>query len=116
MLLHRPSSINAMPKNAVILFSGGLDSSTVLSYAKQQGFVCHALTFAYGQKHLSEIAAATRVAAHLGVTHHHLIELNPMMFAPSALTPHAHKMPDDANEGATPVTYVPARNTIFLAI
>jgi len=103
---------------AVILFSGGLDSSTVLACAKSQGFECYPISFHYGQKHSAELAAARRIAEKEALTHH-IIELAPSMFGRSALTDESITVEDAAYlspEEKIPNTYVPARNTIFLAI
>jgi 7-cyano-7-deazaguanine synthase len=101
-------------KKAVILLSGGLDSVTTLVLAQQQGFECHALSLAYGQRHNAELEAAKRIAAHYGVEHKVLpIALDAI--GGSALTDAAIAVPDHASEGI-PVTYVPARNTVFLAL
>lgn len=103
---------------AVVLLSGGLDSSTTLAMAKHQGFDPYALTFRYGQKHEIEIEAARRVAEHLGVAQHIIAEIDLRLFGGSALTdklevPKSRKM-DEISRGI-PITYVPARNTIFLS-
>ncbi len=106
------------PSPAVVLLSGGLDSSTTLAIAQDQGFACHALSFEYGQRHRFELDAARRVVEHLGIVEHELIKLDPTAFAGSALTDEI-EVPKDrpAYEmtGEIPTTYVPARNTIFLA-
>jgi len=106
-----------MPK-AVCLLSGGLDSSTCLALARQQGFECYALSFDYGQRHRIEIEAAARVAAALGATRHVTLKIDLRAFGGSALTddiavPKGRSV-ESMGEGI-PVTYVPARNTIFLA-
>jgi 7-cyano-7-deazaguanine synthase len=103
---------------AVCLLSGGLDSSTCLALARQQGFDCYALSFDYGQRHRIEIDAAARVAAALGATRHVTLKIDLRAFGGSALTddiavPKGRSM-ESMGEGI-PVTYVPARNTIFLA-
>jgi 7-cyano-7-deazaguanine synthase len=103
---------------AVILLSGGLDSATTLAIAKAAGFACHALSFRYGQRHLIELAAAERVAASLGVHSHRTIEIDLRQFGGSALTSDiaVPKQESAAQIGAgIPITYVPARNTIFLS-
>ena len=103
-------------KKAVILLSGGLDSTTCLAIAKSQGFDCYALTFNYGQKQNIELTAAKTIAASQAVKDHKIIDLPIGQFGGSALTDGAIAVPDyNANSGI-PVTYVPARNTIFLAI
>jgi 7-cyano-7-deazaguanine synthase len=109
----------ADPKPAVVLLSGGLDSATALAVARRDGFACHALTIAYGQRHAVELEAAGRVAAALGAVEHRTIHLDLRAFGGSALTADI-AVPRDrgADEMASgiPVTYVPARNTVFLAL
>ncbi len=103
---------------AVILLSGGLDSTTTLAIAKQQGFACYGLTIAYGQRHAVEIDAARHIARHLGVCGHIVLPIDLRQFGGSALTdnlPVPKDRPFDAMEQEIPVTYVPARNTIFLS-
>lgn len=100
---------------AVILLSGGLDSATCLALAREQGYDCHALSLDYGQRHSAELAAARRVAQSLGVREHKVIRLDLGGIGGSALTDPAIDVPDTPAEGI-PVTYVPARNTIFLAL
>ncbi|OHB78114.1 MAG: 7-cyano-7-deazaguanine synthase QueC [Planctomycetes bacterium RBG_16_55_9] len=106
-------------KRAIVLLSGGLDSATTLALARREGFRCYALTFAYGQRHRREIEAAKRVAKSLGVAEHRVINIDLAAFGGSALTDLAIDVPKDgANLGTPagiPVTYVPARNTIFLS-
>ncbi len=102
-------------KKAVVLVSGGLDSATVLAMAKQQGFECYALSFDYGQRHRSELQAAARVAAAAGCSDHRFIQLDLRAIGGSALTDDAIQVPESPTEGI-PVTYVPARNTVFLSI
>ena len=102
-------------KKAVVLLSGGLDSATVLAVAIRDGFSCHALSFAYGQRHRAELAAAARVARALGAVEHKTVDLNLSAIGGSALTDSRIPVPDHPSEGI-PVTYVPARNTIFLAV
>jgi 7-cyano-7-deazaguanine synthase len=104
---------------AVVLLSGGLDSATVLAVARRDGFRCHALTIAYGQRHAAELAAARRVAAALGAIEQRIIELDLRAFGGSALTadlPVPHDRSLEAMRTDIPITYVPARNTIFLAL
>lgn len=103
---------------AVVLLSGGLDSTTVLAIAKHQGFEPHALSFDYGQRHGIELKAAQRVARSMGVSNHIVTTINLRSFGGSALTadiavPH-HESIEELSE-AIPITYVPARNTIFLS-
>jgi 7-cyano-7-deazaguanine synthase len=100
---------------AVVLVSGGLDSATTLAIARALGHRCHALSFDYGQRHVAELAAARRVAAALGAVEHRVLGLPIGQFGHSALTDPAIGVPESPSEGI-PVTYVPARNTIFLAI
>ncbi len=105
-------------KPAVILLSGGLDSATVLAIANASGYACHALSFEYGQRHDFELTAARRVADHLGVRAHVVTSIDLRAFGGSALTTDDIAVPKDrAVDDATdiPVTYVPARNTIFLS-
>lgn len=101
-------------KKAVILFSGGLDSTTCLAIAKSQGFDCYALSFNYGQKHGIELNAAKRIAAHLGAIHK-IIDLPIGQFGGSALTDSNFEVPEYKPNDGIPITYVPARNTIFLS-
>lgn len=101
-------------KNAIILLSGGLDSITVLAYAKQQGYGCYALSFDYGQRHNAELAAAKRIAKDYGVLEHKIIHLGLDSIGGSALTDAHIDVPKSPQQGI-PVTYVPARNTIFLS-
>jgi len=105
-------------RNAIVLLSGGLDSATTLAIARSEGFACHALSFRYGQRHVVELAAAERVARSLGATSHRVVEIDLRQFGGSALTSDlAVPKKDSADEfgGEIPITYVPARNTIFLS-
>ena len=106
-------------KNAVVLFSGGLDSSTCLAMAKSQGFTPYALSFRYGQRHEVELAAAKKVAKHLGAAGHLILDLPLGKIGGSALTADID-VPKDRDlkemESEIPVTYVPARNTVFLSL
>lgn len=109
--------MSGTPK-AVLLLSGGVDSTTTLAIATQQSFAVHALTFRYGQRHDIEIAAARHVAAHFEVTQHVVLDIDLRVFGGSALTsaievPKGRSLHDIAH--GIPVTYVPARNTIFLS-
>jgi len=104
-----------MAKRAVILTSGGLDSATVLAMAHSQGVECYALSFDYGQRHRAELAAAARVAAEVPGTVHKTVGLDLRGIGGSALTDDAIDVPVEPTEGI-PVTYVPARNTVFLSI
>jgi len=101
---------------AVILLSGGLDSATVLAIAKREGRVCHALSFVYGQRHEIELAAARRVAGAAGVEEHIVFPVDLRLFGGSALTGDVAVPKDAVGAPGIPVTYVPARNTIFLAV
>jgi 7-cyano-7-deazaguanine synthase len=104
-------------KSAIVLLSGGLDSYTAAAIARSQGFSLHALTIRYGQRHLLEVAAARRVAAALGVARHLEIDVDLRGIGGSALTSDAPVPRDrDVSAGDIPVTYVPARNTIFLSL
>jgi 7-cyano-7-deazaguanine synthase len=104
-------------KRAVVLLSGGLDSATVAALAKAAGFAVYALSFDYGQRHRYELTAAADVALHLGVAEHRVVRLDLRAIGGSALTDDAVEVPKDAlGSGGIPVTYVPARNTIFLAL
>src|SRR5262249_36346290 len=107
------------PRRAVVLLSGGLDSATALAVARRDGFACHALTVAYGQRHDVEREAARRVAAAMGAASHREMALDLRAFGGSALTadvPVPRDRSEDEMAGGIPVTYVPARNTIFLAL
>jgi 7-cyano-7-deazaguanine synthase len=101
-------------KKAVILLSGGLDSATILALAKQQGYICYALSFNYGQRHSAELNAARHIAEHARVVDHKVVHLGLDAFGGSALTDTSIAVPDHHEEGI-PITYVPARNTVFLA-
>jgi 7-cyano-7-deazaguanine synthase len=102
--------------NAVILLSGGLDSATVLAIARSEGRTCHAISFVYGQRHEIELEAAKRVARAIGVIEHVVYPLDLRVFGGSALTDDIAVPKDVAGAAGIPVTYVPARNTIFLAL
>lgn len=99
---------------AVVLLSGGLDSATVLALARAEGYRCFAMSFRYGQRHGAELAAAKAIAGQLGAVEHRVVEIDLAAFGGSALTDEAIDVPDTPSEGI-PVTYVPARNTIFLS-
>jgi 7-cyano-7-deazaguanine synthase len=108
-----------MSRPAVILLSGGLDSSTVASIARAEGFELYALTVDYGQRHRFELEAARRVARSLGVQHHATVTVDLAKFGHSALTaaiPVPKNRPADEIAHGIPVTYVPARNTVFLSL
>lgn len=102
-------------KKAVILLSGGLDSATVVAMAKAEGYACYTMSFDYGQRHRAELNAAARVAQDLGVVEHKVIGLNLNGIGGSALTDASIAVPEAPTEGI-PITYVPARNTVFLAL
>jgi 7-cyano-7-deazaguanine synthase len=102
-------------KRAVILLSGGLDSATALAVARHRGFQCYALSVDYGQRHAAELQAAERVARHAGVAEHRLVHLDMGQFGGSALTDARIAVPVTDTEGI-PTTYVPARNTVMLAL
>ncbi len=104
-----------MKSPAVVLLSGGLDSATVLAIARDAGYACHALSIDYGQRHTAELAAAARLAASLGAVEHRVIRLGLGDFGGSALTDASIAVPEAPTEGI-PVTYVPARNTVKLAL
>ncbi len=105
----------ANDKKAVILLSGGLDSATVVAMAKAEGYACYTMSFDYGQRHRAELQAAERVARQLGVVEHKVIGLDLNGIGGSALTDSSIDVPQAPSEGI-PVTYVPARNTVFLSL
>jgi 7-cyano-7-deazaguanine synthase len=100
---------------AVVLVSGGLDSATCLAMARAAGHRCYALSFAYGQRHGAELQAASRVAAALGAAQHRTMSIDLAAFGGSALTDTSIAVPEQP-AGGIPVTYVPARNTVFLSL
>jgi 7-cyano-7-deazaguanine synthase len=102
-------------KNAIILLSGGLDSITVLAHARQQGYGCYALSFNYGQRHNAELVAAKKIAEKYQVLEHKILQLGLDSIGGSALTDDHIAVPQSPQTGI-PVTYVPARNTIFLSL
>lgn len=106
-------------KKAIVLLSGGLDSATTLAMAQKMGFQCYAMTFRYGQRHEVEIASSEKVAAAMGVVKQRIIDIDLAQFGGSALTDKSISVPRDREEigeqTGIPVTYVPARNTIFLS-
>ena len=102
-------------KKAVVLLSGGLDSATILAQANAAGFACYSMSFDYGQRHRAELQAAERVAQQMGVVEHKVIGLNLNGIGGSALTDSSIAVPEAPTEGI-PVTYVPARNTVFLSL
>jgi len=105
-------------KRAVALASGGIDSSTAMALAKKQGFEVYALSFDYGQRHRCELEAARRIVKSLGIAHHVVAAIDLRVFGGSALTADIEVPKNrgiDQMSGEIPVTYVPARNTIFLS-
>lgn len=102
-------------KKAVVLFSGGLDSTTCLALAQSQGFTCYGLSFSYGQRHSAELLAARRIARFMDVEHK-IVQLDVDLFGGSALTDKSIQVPAFQGGEDIPVTYVPARNTIFLSM
>jgi len=102
-------------RKAVVLLSGGLDSATVLALARQQGYACYAMSLDYGQRHSAELMAARRVAETLGVVEHKVMPMDLTLIGGSALTDSRIEIPNQPGDGI-PVTYVPARNTIFLSL
>lgn len=104
-------------KKAVVLLSGGLDSATTLGIAKSKGYKCLALTFRYGQRHSIEINSAKKIVKSIGAIQHKIIDISPAVFLGSALTDKSIKVPlgRKIDPSKIPVTYVPARNTIFLS-
>ena len=105
----------SLARPAVVLVSGGLDSTTVIAMAKDQGFDVYALSFDYGQRHRAELIAADRTAAAMGVVAHKVVQLDLRTIGGSALTDASIAVPEQETAGI-PVTYVPARNTVFLSI
>ena len=110
-----PEMSGSSEVGAVVLLSGGLDSSTVLAEAVRAGRRCHALSFRYGQRHDFELEAAVAVAGHLGVAEHKILDIDLRAFGASALTDDIEVPKDSVDDAGIPVTYVPARNTIFLS-
>ena len=102
-------------KKAVVLLSGGLDSATCLAIARDQGYQCHTIAFDYGQRTRAELEAAVRVSEALGALSHRVVELGMGSIGGSALTDHSIDVPEEGGDGI-PVTYVPARNTVFLSL
>lgn len=109
------SELQMTEKRAVILLSGGLDSATVVAMALADGYTCYTMSFDYGQRHRAELDAAARVARDLGVVEHKVIGLDLNGIGGSALTDSSIAVPESPGEGI-PVTYVPARNTVFLSL
>ena len=121
------STATAAPVRAVVLLSGGLDSATVLAMARAEGRICHAVSFDYGQRHRAELLAAARLATALGAVEHRVMKIDTGGLGGSALTDANIAVPVNAKDATTgafaaplaegiPVTYVPARNTVFLAL
>ena len=104
-----------MLKRAVVLLSGGVDSTTILAIATAEGYACYALSFRYGQRHGIELEAARRVAKALGAVEHKILDIDLREFGGSALTDDIAVPKDRTPDSSIPVTYVPARNTIFLS-
>lgn len=109
---------SAPSPRAVVLLSGGLDSATVLAMAREQGYAVYALSMDYGQRHNAELTAARSVAKHLGAQAHEVVRLDLARFGGSALTDTSLAVPTDgvSGEDHIPITYVPARNTVLLAV
>lgn len=103
-------------KHAVVLLSGGLDSATTLAIARKQGYACHAVSFDYGQRHRAELVAADRVARALGAIEHRTMRIDFAGIGGSALTDNNIAVPENTASTGIPVTYVPARNTVFLSL
>lgn len=116
----RVRTLSGIPsdRRAVVLLSGGLDSATVLAVARREGYECHALSIDYGQRHRPELEAAARIARAGGATDHRVLAIDLRAIGGSALTANVDVPPARAGGGAgeIPVTYVPARNTVFLAL
>ena len=108
-----------MTKKAVVLSSGGIDSTTAMAMAKAAGYEVYSLSFSYGQRHSVELECAKKVAAHLGAKSHKIVDIDLRQFGGSALTDDIdvpkHDHVDELDEDEVPITYVPARNTIFLS-
>ncbi|MCG7869491.1 MAG: 7-cyano-7-deazaguanine synthase QueC [gamma proteobacterium symbiont of Stewartia floridana] len=104
-----------MNKKAVVLLSGGLDSATVLAIARSQGYACYALSMSYGQRHVAELNAAGKIAKSLGAVDHKVMSIGLDSIGGSALTDTSIEVPEQLADGI-PVTYVPARNTVFLSL
>ena len=113
-MMPKANNMSTIQKKAIILLSGGLDSITVLAQAIQQGYQCYALSFDYGQKHSAELNAAKKIAQHYQVIEHKIIHLGLDSIGGSALTDKDISVPEVEQHGI-PVTYVPARNTVFLS-
>ena len=103
-------------RDAVVLLSGGLDSATTLAIARAEGYVCHALSFDYGQRHRTELLAADHVALAMGAVEHRTMRIDFAGIGGSALTDNSIAVPENTASSGIPVTYVPARNTVFLSL
>jgi 7-cyano-7-deazaguanine synthase len=103
-------------KRAVVLLSGGLDSATTLAIARSEGYACHALSVAYGQRHAAELQAAARIARALGALEHRVVDVDLGQFGGSALTDRNIDVPMHGVRPGIPATYVPARNTVMLSL
>ena len=109
--------MSAADRKAIVLVSGGLDSATVLAAARRQGFSCYAISFDYGQRHRAELEAAARVSRSLGALEHRVVPIDLSAFGGSALTDESIAVPESGVvPDEIPVTYVPARNTVFLSL
>lgn len=109
-------SVQKETNKAVVLLSGGLDSATVLAIAKSRGFECHTISFDYGQRHRAELLAAQDLSVKLGASSHRVMNVDMRAIGGSALTDQSIEVPvEGVEEGLIPVTYVPARNTVFLS-
>lgn len=113
--MHDETSPSQPARKAVVLLSGGLDSTTVLAIARAEGFEVHALAVSYGQRHVAELTAAARIAERMGAASFRTMEVNLQAIGGSALTDASIAVPETPTTGI-PVTYVPARNTLFLAL
>ena len=111
-----PGNSAAQPERAVVLLSGGLDSSTVLAMVRARGFDCYALSVHYGQRHSAELTAARQIASALGVREHRVMGVDLAGVGGSALTDAGISIPEIPGGGGIPVTYVPARNTLLLSL
>ncbi|HET9695179.1 MAG TPA: 7-cyano-7-deazaguanine synthase QueC [Steroidobacteraceae bacterium] len=113
--MSEPTPAHSRP--AIVLVSGGLDSATCLALARAEGYRCYALSFRYGQRHGAELAAASRIAGQLGAFEHRIMDIDLAAFGGSALTDASLAVPEDGAGAAQsiPITYVPARNTVFLS-
>jgi 7-cyano-7-deazaguanine synthase len=112
---HAASKADRRAAAAIVLVSGGLDSATCLALARADGYRCYALSFAYGQRHEAELRAAGRVTRALGAEQHRVMQIDLAAFGGSALTDPSMAVPESSSSGI-PVTYVPARNTVFLSL